>query len=252
LALAAIPNLVTESAVYALRAQRRTAAGALIFAAVAVLTLGMSVVLLPSIGIVGVGVACLVAESVVSLVLLRRLDWWLPTSKERTATASLPSWAGRLGPTVVAPRTPTPARSHVTSDVPSRHSSEVSPSLPGTLGLIVVATGLLVAGTLQHARPTILLSLAFSALSIMPLAKFYCATRRAMPDADGALPTTAGQPASPVPIENYDELRIDEVLPLLQELDVDQLRAVRAYEVTGRARRSILTRTDLLVDAVEE
>jgi O-antigen/teichoic acid export membrane protein len=85
LALAAIPNLLTETAVYGLRAQRRTVAGAAILAAMSATALGLTALLLPSMGIAGVGVGCLVAELATAAALLIRPAWWLPNRKPQLA-----------------------------------------------------------------------------------------------------------------------------------------------------------------------
>jgi len=67
-------------------------------------------------------------------------------------------------------------------------------------------------------------------------------------------------PASPVrvgalpmeddyfPIEDYDDLRASEIIPLLPELDDDELDMVRERERTGSGRSSILHRIDALLD----
>jgi hypothetical protein len=49
------------------------------------------------------------------------------------------------------------------------------------------------------------------------------------------------------PIEDYDSLRVPEILPLLGELDPDELEEVRAREVTGRARGTLIRRIDMLL-----
>jgi hypothetical protein len=46
------------------------------------------------------------------------------------------------------------------------------------------------------------------------------------------------------PIAEYDELRVAEILPLLPELDAEELRTVRAREESGKARATILARID--------
>ena len=48
------------------------------------------------------------------------------------------------------------------------------------------------------------------------------------------------------PIADYDDLRVSEILPLLPELDEDELQMVRQREQQGRARFSVLTRVDQL------
>ena len=46
------------------------------------------------------------------------------------------------------------------------------------------------------------------------------------------------------PIEDYDELRVAEILPLLVQLEADELQEVRDREVAGKARGTILDRID--------
>jgi len=49
------------------------------------------------------------------------------------------------------------------------------------------------------------------------------------------------------PIDRYDELRVTEILPLLANLDSEDLKMVREEEAAGKARASILTRIDALL-----
>ena len=49
------------------------------------------------------------------------------------------------------------------------------------------------------------------------------------------------------PIEDYDELRVAEIVPLLVELDPDELEEVRDREAAGKARATILARIDELL-----
>ena len=46
------------------------------------------------------------------------------------------------------------------------------------------------------------------------------------------------------PIEDYDDLRVAEILPLLAQLEPDELQEVRDREVAGKARNTILDRID--------
>jgi hypothetical protein len=48
------------------------------------------------------------------------------------------------------------------------------------------------------------------------------------------------------PIAEYDDLRIDEILPLLPELEADEIEVVRTREQAGANRAFILRRLDLL------
>lgn len=46
------------------------------------------------------------------------------------------------------------------------------------------------------------------------------------------------------PIEDYDELRVAEILPLLGQLEADELQEVRDRELAGKARATVLDRID--------
>ena len=46
------------------------------------------------------------------------------------------------------------------------------------------------------------------------------------------------------PIEDYDDLRVAEILPLLAQLESDELQEVRDREVSGKSRNTILDRID--------
>ncbi len=48
------------------------------------------------------------------------------------------------------------------------------------------------------------------------------------------------------PIDNYDALRVGQILPLLRDLDEAELDEVRQYEASGKARSGILDRIDFL------
>ncbi len=78
LTLSALPNIVTASAVSACRAQRRTGAAVVILACLCGSVLVISVVLLPRVGIVGVGYAWLISQSVVAGGLMAAPHRWLP------------------------------------------------------------------------------------------------------------------------------------------------------------------------------
>jgi hypothetical protein len=53
------------------------------------------------------------------------------------------------------------------------------------------------------------------------------------------------------PIADYDELRVSEILPLLPELDLDELDVVRARELAGKRRSAVIDRIDDLIDELE-
>ena len=54
------------------------------------------------------------------------------------------------------------------------------------------------------------------------------------------------------PIEDYDELRVAEILPLLPQLEPDELEDVRDREVSTKARGTIIGRIDELLGGVDE
>ena len=53
------------------------------------------------------------------------------------------------------------------------------------------------------------------------------------------------------PIEDYDDLRANEILPVLPELDLDELDMVREREERGKNRATIINRIDDLIDELE-
>jgi hypothetical protein len=54
------------------------------------------------------------------------------------------------------------------------------------------------------------------------------------------------------PIEDYDELLVSEILPLLAELDADELEVVREREQSGKARATLLRRIEQLAEGEGE
>ncbi len=50
------------------------------------------------------------------------------------------------------------------------------------------------------------------------------------------------------PIEDYDRLRVNQILPALTQLDLDELDMVRAREVQGKGRTTVLNRLDDLIE----
>lgn len=52
--------------------------------------------------------------------------------------------------------------------------------------------------------------------------------------------------ATSMPIADYDDLRVSDILPLLSELDGAELAVVRRHELAGKARTSVLRRIDAL------
>jgi hypothetical protein len=53
------------------------------------------------------------------------------------------------------------------------------------------------------------------------------------------------------PIANYDALKVTDILPLLPELERDELEQVRAHETGGKNRSRILGRIDMLTSEAE-
>ena len=78
LSLGAIPHLLVVVAVNAARVQRRMSIVFSVQAAEFVLVLGMGWVLLPRLGLAGLGVAWLATQSATAVFLLLRRDLWLP------------------------------------------------------------------------------------------------------------------------------------------------------------------------------
>ena len=66
----------------------------------------------------------------------------------------------------------------------------------------------------------------------------------------GAAATTTTA-AVGVPIQNYDSLRVNQIIPRLDSLDLDGLEAVAQHEEDNKNRTSILNRIDQLMDELE-
>lgn len=77
LALSALPNLITSSAVSVARACKRTVQALVMLAGLCILVIAISLLLMPSLGIVGVGVAWLVGQSLVAIAVLALRRYWL-------------------------------------------------------------------------------------------------------------------------------------------------------------------------------
>lgn len=68
-------------------------------------------------------------------------------------------------------------------------------------------------------------------------------------DADEPAPAVARQPSRSI-LDNYEQLKVLEILPRLGELDADELAQVRRREQAGQRRAMIINRVDrLIVDA---
>jgi hypothetical protein len=141
-----------------------------------------------------------------------------------------------------------------------------------TIGLVVVGAVALVIGFVTGNQPPIFISIACSVLAGFVLVVFSRMSRRQAGPAGVAAPVSAGDSAGVVsdaevddtvrvatapaaasastgfPIEDYDELLVSEILPLLPELDADELLEVREREEGGKARATLLRRIDQLAE----
>jgi transposase/O-antigen/teichoic acid export membrane protein len=235
LALAAIPALVTDTAVCAARSRCQTHTASKILGAVSLGIIGGSAALLPMIGIAGVGVACLVAESVVAATLLARRSWWLRDGHSAAEPlATLPQLRASIA------------------------GSRALVLLGSTMALVVFSTIALAAGVVWHARQPVTLSLVAIPVAVATLVFYTRTVRNAASDdawaPEAGPPVSAGAPRAlgagtgVAAVESYDVLRVAEILPLLQHLDMDDLRVVRDYERSCRARRAILARVETLLE----
>lgn len=77
-ALSALPNVITACAVSTARVQRRMVRVVGVLAAISALVIGLAFWLMPSMGITGVGLALLIAQTVVAAVVLLAGARWLP------------------------------------------------------------------------------------------------------------------------------------------------------------------------------
>ena len=201
----------------------------MILTSVSVGTVSLMLLLLPYLGIVAVGIACVVVETVVSAVLLIRPHWWIKDWTPLPATAGL---RGRLS-VAALPR-------------------DEMVLLGTTIGLTAVGTITLSIGLIHRETSVVLASLLSTGLALVPLALFRRRGQRPRPRLDQDQ-DVAQDPvdAARWPIEGYDELRVDEILPLLQELDAARLDVVRSQEASRESRPSILARIDLLTSSEE-
>lgn len=85
LLLAALPNTVVACAVAACRARRRVWAAAAILAAICAGAVGLTIWLLPHIGITGAGYGWLISETCAATALLLRRTWWMGQAPETSA-----------------------------------------------------------------------------------------------------------------------------------------------------------------------
>jgi hypothetical protein len=145
-----------------------------------------------------------------------------------------------------------------------------------TIGLVLVGAVSLVIGFASNALGWIYLSILCSLVAAGVLVLFSRMSRRQAPADAGepaSLATDAGagadEPTAVVPvagealagvgapdvevvtvlaISGYDGLRVNEILPRLGALSLDELDAVREHEEQGKNRGTVLTRIDDLMD----
>jgi hypothetical protein len=155
-----------------------------------------------------------------------------------------------------------------------------------TIALVLVGAVSLVIGFVGGEQLPIFISIACSLLAGVVLVVFSRMSRRQgapataggpAPLADEGAPATARQAAvsdaeveeavqepepaaaggnafaaESFPIEDYDELLVSEILPLLAELDADELEMVREREESGKARATLLRRIEQLEEGEGE
>lgn len=71
------------------------------------------------------------------------------------------------------------------------------------------------------------------------------------PVAAVAAPTAAAASGARLPIDDYDSLRVNEILPKLDDLDLDELEQVAQHEESTKNRTTVLNRIDELMDQLE-
>jgi hypothetical protein len=145
-----------------------------------------------------------------------------------------------------------------------------------TIGLVLVGAVSLVIGFLSNALPWIYVSIVCSVIAAAVLVLFSRMSRvqpaagggaaGPAPLADSGEPTLAGAGAPPTeavvvpeavaavvafPIGDYDSLKVNEIVPKLSGLGLDQLDAVREREAAGKSRSSVLSRIDERIAALE-
>ena len=139
-----------------------------------------------------------------------------------------------------------------------------------TIGLVLVGAVSLVWGFVSQDTLPIYISIACSVAAGLVLLVFSRMNRRQPVVAAGTPAAAEGGPATTeyvlqeasaaargttvdadFPIEDYDQLLVSEIVPLLPELDIEELDQVRAREESGKARASILRRIDGLAAELE-
>lgn len=146
-----------------------------------------------------------------------------------------------------------------------------------TIGLVLVAAVSLVIGFVTNELPWIYLSIVCSVVAAGVLVLFSRMSRQVptttaegpAPLAEGDEPTLATTAVATdtaavvvpeaaaveggegFPIEDYDKLRVNEILPQLSGLSVAELEQVRAREQAGKNRASVIARIDDLISQQE-
>ncbi len=153
-----------------------------------------------------------------------------------------------------------------------------------TIALVLVAAVTLLIGIISDNLALIFISIGASAVAAIVLAVLSQMSRRKGKGAAEAVPAVAADsstPAAPpapeptaatvvadeptttmpavsapaasldLPIADYDSLRVNEILPRLDDLDLDELEAVAQHEETHKNRSTVLNRIDARMDVLE-
>lgn len=127
-----------------------------------------------------------------------------------------------------------------------------------TIALVLVGAVALVIGFVNDAMFPIYLSIACSLLAAVVLVVFSRLSKARLEPA-GAPAAIADEPSGPLlvgrqvdrdvefPIPDYEDRRVAEIVPLLADLDLDELEVVRAHEAEGRNRTTVIRRIDDLI-----
>ncbi len=128
-----------------------------------------------------------------------------------------------------------------------------------TIALVLVGAVALVIGFVNDAMFPIYLSIACSLLAAVVLVVFSRLSKARLEPATGAPAAIAGEPTGRLlvdreidrdvdfPIPDYEDRRVAEIVPLLADLDLDELELVRAHEAGGRNRTTVIRRIDDLI-----
>ena len=128
-----------------------------------------------------------------------------------------------------------------------------------TIALVLVGAVALVIGFVNDAMFPIYLSIACSLLAAVVLVVFSRLSKARLEPAGAGAAAIADEPTGPLlvdrdadrdgdfPIADYEDRRVAEIVPLLADLDLDDLEVVRAYEAAGRNRTTVIRRIDDLI-----